>query len=219
MAIRIHPSILGADFVNLERELARIPTADAVHVDVMDSYFVEDLTFGPQTVKRIREVSPVPLDVHLMISDPDRNAVRYAEVGAQSVTFHVEAARDPKAIISALHAAGARAAIAMKPATPIQPYLELFHLVDMVLVCTVEPGRGGQPFLVDQLAKVEELCRYLEENNLSPLVEVDGGITRETLPAAYRSGANTFVAGSSVYGHGEPVDNIQILRESVGSAV
>jgi len=217
VGIRIHPSILGADFVNLERELSRIPTADAVHVDVMDYHFVDDLTFGPQMVKRIREVSPVPLDVHLMISDPDRHAARYAELGAQSVTFHVEAARDPQAIIADLHAAGAQAAIALKPATPIEPYLELFHLVDMVLVMTVEPGRGGQAFLVDQLTKIEDLCRYLGQHDLSPLVEVDGGINRETLPVAHRSGANTFVAGSSVYGHGDPVENIHILRESVGS--
>ena len=214
MPIRIHPSILSADFVNMERELQRISSADAVHVDVMDNHFVDNLTFGPQMVRRIRETSPVPLDVHLMIENPDRHAATYAELGAQSVTFHVEAAAHPHAIIDDLHAAGAQAAFAVKPATDIEPYLELCHLVEMVLIMTVEPGRGGQEFMADQMAKLEALSEYLEAHQLSTLIEVDGGITLETLPVAHRSGANTFVAGSSVFGHGEPADNIHALRAS-----
>lgn len=217
MAIRIHPSLLTADFVNLENELQKIASADAVHVDVMDNRFVDALTFGPQMVRRIQEVSPIPLDVHLMVENPDRHAMTYADLGAQSVTFHVEAASKPQRIIDALHAAGTQAAIALKPNTELEPYLELFHTVDMILVMTVEPGAGGQPFLASMLPKIERLAEYLSENQLSPRVEVDGGITIDTLPLAYQAGANTFVAGSSVYGHGAPSDNIQALRASMST--
>lgn len=217
MAIRIHPSLLTADFVNLENELQKIASADAVHVDVMDNRFVDALTFGPQMVRRIQEVSPIPLDVHLMVENPDRHAMTYADLGAQSVTFHVEAASKPQRIIDALHAAGTQAAIALKPNTELESYLELFHTVDMILVMTVEPGAGGQPFLASMLPKIERLAEYLSENQLSPRVEVDGGITIDTLPLAYQAGANTFVAGSSVYGHGAPSDNIQALRASMST--
>jgi len=217
VAIRIHPSLLTADFVNLENELQKIASADAVHVDVMDNRFVDALTFGPQMVRRIQEVSPIPLDVHLMVENPDRHAMTYADLGAQSVTFHVEAASKPQRIIDALHAAGTQAAIALKPNTELEPYLELFHTVDMILVMTVEPGAGGQPFLASMLPKIERLAEYLSENQLSPRVEVDGGITIDTLPLAYQAGANTFVAGSSVYGHGAPSDNIQALRASMST--
>jgi ribulose-phosphate 3-epimerase len=213
--IRIHPSILSADFVNMESELRRIDTADAVHVDVMDNHFVNALTFGPQMVKRIQEVSPVPLDVHLMIENPDLHAPVYAEIGAASVTFHVEAARDSLATIYAIKAAGAQAAIALKPGTALEPYFDLLHVVDMVLIMTVEPGAGGQPFMMEMMPKLESLATYLSDNNLSVAVEVDGGITRETLPIAFRSGADTFVAGSSVYGHGDPNSNIHALRHTI----
>ena len=215
MSIRIHPSILSADFVNMEAELARIGTADAVHVDVMDNHFVDALTFGPQMVARIADVSPVPLDVHLMIENPDRHAVRYAEIGAQSVTFHVEAAKDNAAIITALHDAGARAAIAIKPGTALDGYWELFHVVDMVLIMTVEPGAGGQAFMPEMMSKLEAARDYVLEHNLSVDLQVDGGITLDTLPTAHRHGATVFVAGSSVYGHGVPDDNISALRAAI----
>jgi ribulose-phosphate 3-epimerase len=212
--IRIHPSVLAADYVNMESELQRISTADAVHVDVMDNHFVPSLSFGPQMVKRIAQVSPVPLDVHLMINNADRHTATYAEMGAQSVTFHVEAATTPTAIISDLHDRGAKAGIALKPDTPVDDYLELFHLVDLILIMTVEPGAGGQAFLTPMMAKLDQLGAYLEQQNLSPLVQVDGGITIDTLHTALRHGANTFVAGSSVYGHGDPAHNIEALRAS-----
>jgi ribulose-phosphate 3-epimerase len=210
--IRIHPSILSADFVNLEKELGRIRDADAVHVDVMDNHFVPSLTFGLQTVKRIADVSPVPLDVHLMIENADHNATHYADVGAHSVTFHVEAAQDPLSIIHALHAQGAQAGIAVKPNTPLEPYLELFHEADMVLIMTVEPGAGGQAFMTQMMPKVEQAARYIADHSLSTTLQVDGGITVDTLPVAHAHGAGIFVAGSSVYGHGEPSDNIHALR-------
>ncbi len=213
--IRLHPSVLSADFVNMEAELHRIASADAVHVDVMDNHFVEALTFGPQMVKRIVEVSPVPLDVHLMIENPDYFAPRYGELGAQSVTFHVEAASDVAATIKAIHSQGAKAGIAVKPGTSLEPYLENFHEADLVLIMTVEPGAGGQAFLHDVMPKLQAARNYLEQAGLTPLLEVDGGITVETLPVAWRHGADTFVAGSSVFGHGQPKDNIEALRNSL----
>ena len=212
MSIRLHPSLLAADFVNIESELRRIDTADAVHVDVMDNHFVPALTFGPQMVGRIAQVSPIPLDVHLMIDNPDKHAVTYAEVGAHSVTFHVEAAKNCSTVVANLRQAGAAAGVALKPATPLEPYLELFHEVDMVLIMTVEPGAGGQAFMPEMMDKLEELSQYLAAHRLTPLVEVDGGITVTTLPLALHHGANTFVAGSSVYGSGEPQSNIAALR-------
>ena len=217
MNIRLHPSVLSADFVNMEAELQRISSADAVHVDVMDNHFVEALTFGPQMVKRIVEVSPVPLDVHLMIEKPDLFAPRYAELGAQSVTFHVEAASDVATTIQTIQSYGAKAGIAVKPGTPLEPYLENFHEADLVLIMTVEPGAGGQSFLHDVMPKLQAARNYLQEAGLSPLLEVDGGITVDTLPIAWRHGADTFVAGSSVFGQGQPEDNIQDLRNSLTS--
>ena len=215
MEIRIHPSILSADFVNMEADLHRISEADSVHVDVMDNHFVPALTFGPQMVKRIAQVSPVPLDVHLMIEDADKHAVTYAELGAQSVTFHVEAAKDPAQVIQQIHDAGSQAAIAIKPMTPIEPYFDLFHTVQMVLIMTVEPGAGGQAFMTEMMPKLEATARYLRENELGAVVQVDGGITLDTLPVAFAKGATVFVAGSSIYGHGQPSDNIRALRACI----
>ena len=215
MAIRIHPSVLSADFANMESELQKLSSADAVHVDVMDNHFVNALTFGPQMVRRIVEVSPVPLDVHLMIENPDRHAPAYAEIGAHSVTFHVEAARDCEAIIRSIKQVGSEVAIALKPETPLEPYRDLLPLVDMVLIMTVEPGAGGQPFMHSMMGKVETLVSFLRANSLDVRVEVDGGITLETIPIAFGHGADTFVAGSSVFGHGHPHDNIAALRATI----
>lgn len=212
MSVRIHPSILSADFVNLEAEIARISSADGVHCDVMDNHFVQALTFGPQTIQRIVAVSSLPVDVHLMIENPDKFAPGYGEIGAHSVTFHVEAARDVEGTIRAIQDTGARAAIALKPGTAVEPYLPLFHLVDMVLVMTVEPGAGGQAFLREMMAKLDTVAQYVADHRLDALVQVDGGITVDTLPIARAHGANTFVAGSSVYARGNPAENIAALR-------
>src|SRR6478735_5769928 len=149
MTTRISPSILAADFANFEHELGRIATADLVHVDIMDNHFVPNLTFGLPMVERLVQVSPVPLDVHLMIDDPDRWAPGYAEVGAASVTFHVEAAHDVVQTARAIRAAGALAGLSVKPRTPLEPYLELLPEFDTLLVMTVEPGFGGQEFMAD----------------------------------------------------------------------
>lgn len=214
MSVRINPSILSADFVNMEIELARISTADFVHVDVMDNHFVPNLTFGPQMVSRIQAVSPIPLDVHLMIEDPERWAPAYAELGAFSVTFHVEAAIDPVLLARRLRSIGARAGIAVKPNTPIDPYLEILHEFDQVLVMTVEPGFGGQSFMDSVMPKLESLSTQVSKSGLDVWLQVDGGVDERTICLAAEAGADTFVAGSSVYNSGDPAENIAALRSA-----
>ena len=217
MPVRISPSILTADFANLEHELARIATADLVHVDVMDNHFVPNLTFGQRMVESLQRVSALPLDVHLMIDDPDRWAPGYAEAGAFSVTFHAEAVADPVALARKLRAMGARAGIAVKPGTAIEPYLELLSEFDQVLVMTVEPGFGGQSFIRSTMPKLEQLSTAVAKSGLDIWLQVDGGITEETIVIAAEAGANTFVAGSSVFNVGEPAAQIAALRSAAQS--
>ncbi|MEO8529326.1 MAG: ribulose-phosphate 3-epimerase [Pseudolysinimonas sp.] len=200
MTVRIEPSILTADFANLEAEVRRIATADAVHVDVMDNNFVPNLTFGPRMVERLQAVSPIPLDVHLMISDADRWAVGYAELGVLSVTFHVEAATDPVGVARAIRAAGSRAGVAVKPGTDLAPYLENLAEFDQILVMTVEPGFGGQVFMTDMLRKVADARAAIDAAGVDVWLQVDGGISLDTIERAAAAGADTFVAGSAVYG-------------------
>ena len=216
MPVRINPSILSADFVNLERDVARIATADLVHVDVMDNHFVPNLTFGPQMVSRIQAVSPIPLDVHLMIDDPDRWAPGYAELGAFSVTFHAEAAADVVALARRLREIGARAGLAVKPGTAIEPYLELLAEFDQVLVMTVEPGFGGQSFIASVMPKLRVLSDAVAGSGLDVWLQVDGGVDERTIEIAAEAGADTFVAGSSVYNAGDPAENIAALRAAAG---
>jgi ribulose-phosphate 3-epimerase len=209
---RINPSILAADFVNLERDIASIATADLVHVDVMDNHFVPNLTFGPQMVGRIQDVSPIPLDVHLMIDDPDQWAPAYAELGAYSVTFHVEAASDSVALARRLRAIGARAGIAVKPGTDIRPYLELLPEFDQILVMTVEPGFGGQSFMPETMPKLQALRAAVAASGLDVWLQVDGGIDPTTIEIARDAGADTFVAGSAVFRSPDRADAIAQLR-------
>jgi len=211
MTVRINPSILAADFANFERELGRISTADLVHVDIMDNHFVPNLTFGPPMVKRLQELSAIPLDIHLMIDDPDHWAPGYAELGAYSVTFHAEAARDAVALARTLRRLGARAGIALKPGTPVDDYLELLPEFDQVLVMTVEPGFGGQSFMQSTMPKLASLRRTVDAAGLDVWLQVDGGVTLETITVARDAGADTFVAGSSVFA-GEPAEQIAALR-------
>ena len=212
MPARINPSILSADFVNLERDLNRIATADLVHVDVMDNHFVPNLTFGPQMVGRIQAVSPLPLDVHLMIDNPDRWAPAYAELGAFSVTFHAEAATDVVLLARRLRAIGARAGLAVKPDTPIEPYLDLLGEFDQILVMTVEPGFGGQSFIESVMPKLVSLSDAVRQLGLDIWLQVDGGVDERSIAVAAEAGANTFVAGSSVYNAGNAEENIAALR-------
>ncbi len=208
----ISPSILSADFVNLQAELGRIANADAVHVDVMDNHFVPNLTIGLPVVQRIQEVSPVPLDAHLMIAEVDRWAPAYADAGLASVTFHVEASNAPIKLARELRARGAKAGMALRPATPVEPYLDMLSELDVLLIMTVEPGFGGQSFLDVTLPKIRRAQQAIEGSGVDVAIQVDGGITEETITRAAEAGATMFVAGSAVYGAADPGKAIELLR-------
>lgn len=210
--VRVNPSILSADFVNMQADLQRIGAADFVHVDVMDNHFVPNLTFGPQMVARIQETSPVPLDVHLMIDDPDRWAPGYAEMGAESVTFHLEAAADPVALARRLRAAGARAGVAVKPGTGVEGLYGVLDEFDQILVMTVEPGFGGQSFMPETMPKLQALSAEVRRRGAQVWLQVDGGIGESTIAQAAEAGADTFVAGSAVFGADDPGRAIEALR-------
>ena len=212
MSVLINPSILSADFANLERDLGAIATADFAHVDVMDNHFVPNLTIGLPVVTRLAQVSPVPLDVHLMIEDADRWAPAYAEAGAASVTFHAEAAQAPVRLARELRGAGVRSSIALRPASPVEPLLDLLAEFDMVLVMTVEPGFGGQSFIEGTLPKIRRLRQAVDAAGLDTWIQVDGGVSRSTVGRIAAAGANVFVAGSAVYGADDVAAEIAALR-------
>ncbi len=216
--VRIQPSILAADWADMRGELERIRNADHVHVDVMDNHFVPNLTFGPQMVETVQRVSPIPLDVHLMIEDPDRWAPGYAELGAFSVTFHAEAAADPVALARRIREIGSRASIALKPGTAVEPYLELLPEFDQVLVMTVEPGFGGQSFMPEVMPKLRLLREVADREGLDVWLQVDGGIAADTIGIAAEAGADTFVAGSAVYGATDVDAAIAGLRHAAAHA-
>jgi ribulose-phosphate 3-epimerase len=217
VSARIHPSILAADFARLGDELERIRTADLIHFDVMDYHFVPNLSFGMPIFETITKSSPLPLDVHLMISDPGRWAPGYAEAGAASVTFHAEATDDPTAVARDIRAAGARPALALKPGTAIEPYLEILGEFDMVLVMTVEPGFGGQKFMPETMPKLRSLRERIDAEGLELRLQVDGGIDATTIATAAEHGADTFVAGSSVFGAENAAARIELLRETAAA--
>ncbi|KYH44311.1 ribulose-phosphate 3-epimerase [Branchiibius sp. NY16-3462-2] len=212
----ISPSILSADFANLQAELDRISNADWAHVDVMDNHFVPNLTLGAPVVEALAKVSPIPLDAHLMIEDPDRWAPEYAEVGARSVTFHIEAAADPVKLARTLRAEGARASMALKPGTPFAPYEDLLPELDMVLVMTVEPGFGGQSFMADQMPKVHQVREAVRRFGGEIWVQVDGGVSASTIEQCAAAGADVFVAGSAVYGAESAAGAVDELRALAG---
>lgn len=218
MQPHVHPSILSADFVNFERDFQTISAADAIHVDVMDGHFVPNMTFGLPMVKRMIQISSVPIDVHLMIDSPDRDAVSYADAGASSVTFHLEAAVDPVKIAREIRAAGAKSAIAVKPATGLEFVLDHLDEFDMLLVMTVEPGFGGQKFMDDMLAKIVEGAAAISKSGKAIRLQVDGGIDLSNIAAASTAGADTFVAGNSVFSAENRNSRIAGLRELAQSA-
>jgi ribulose-phosphate 3-epimerase len=214
MAIRICPSILNADHSRLAEEIAAVATSDLLHLDVMDNIFVPNQTFTLDESREIIASSPIPVDTHLMIADPDLRAVHYAKAGSASVTFHLEASADPIGTINQLRSAGSRVGIAIKPNTPFENVRALLSEIDMLLVMTVEPGFGGQKFMSDQLPKIEEAHRAISKITVKrPWLQVDGGISIETIALAARAGADTFVAGSAIYRAEDPAEAIRTLRE------
>jgi ribulose-phosphate 3-epimerase len=212
VGIQITPSILNADFADLGAEVARIGSADWVHVDIMDNHFVPNLTFGPAMVEALARSTDRPLDAHLMIEDPDRNALPYVEAGCGSVTFHVEAARAPVRLARELRSHGARASMGLKPATPIEPYEDLLPELDMVLLMTVEPGFGGQKFLDLCLPKIRRARELMDKHGVETWLQVDGGISLDTIERCAEAGADVFVAGSAVYSADDPERMIADLR-------
>lgn len=200
MAKMVAPSILSADFANLEKEVKAIAAAGAdwAHVDVMDGHFVPNLTIGIPVVKALKKVSPIPLDVHLMITEPEKYVAEFVKAGADYLTIHVESTKDPAAVLKQITSLGCKAGITLRPGTPVESVLPLLPLCELVLVMTVEPGFGGQSFMADQIAKISALRAEITKKNLKCLIEVDGGITDVTAKLCHE--ADVFVAGSYVFG-------------------
>jgi ribulose-phosphate 3-epimerase len=218
VGLQITPSILTADFAALGAELARIPSCDWVHVDVMDNHFVPNLTFGPTMVEALGRSTDRPIDAHLMITEPDRHAPAYVEAGAGSVTFHVEAAAAPVRLAREIRSAGGRASMALRPATPIEPYADLLPELDMVLLMTVEPGFGGQRFLELCLPKIRRTRELLDRHGVETWLQVDGGVSLETIGRCAEAGADVFVAGSAVFDADDPDAMVVALRERAAEA-
>jgi ribulose-phosphate 3-epimerase len=218
MSVRIQPSILSADFVNLERDFATISSADGIHVDVMDGHFVPNMTFGTGMVKRMQEITTLPLDVHLMIEKPDHWAPKYAELGVFSVTVHYEACENVVDVAKSIKASGARAGLSIKPHTPVSVLQGLMEHFDQILVMSVEPGFGGQSFIPTSIEKIASVRSLIANENPATWLQVDGGIDLATISKAAAAGADTFVAGSSVFGSLDRNAMITQLRQTAEAA-
>jgi ribulose-phosphate 3-epimerase len=210
--IRITPSILNADFSQLDAEIAKIASvSDYIHLDVMDNVFVPNFTFDFDAASKIIRSSPIPIDSHLMVADVDQIAIDYAQAGSASVTIHAEATRDIGATLKGIRSHGARAALALKPATEIEEYADFVDNVDMFLIMTVEPGFGGQKFMDSMMDKVRRTRKIIGSRPI--WLQVDGGISLETIEIAVQAGADTFVAGSAVFKAEDPAQMVNALRE------
>ncbi|MBQ2755179.1 MAG: ribulose-phosphate 3-epimerase [Oscillospiraceae bacterium] len=218
--LQIAPSLLAADFAKLGEETAAMETAGAemLHIDIMDGHFVPNISMGYGVVKCIRPHSKAVFDVHLMITDPVRYSPEFVKAGADIITFHLEAVEDPEATIKAIRDLGVKVGISVKPKTPASAVLKYLHMVDLILVMTVEPGFGGQKFMADMMPKLREISEYCKANGLDPYIEVDGGIDETTIKETVINGANPFVAGSSLFSksdYNEAVKNLRASAESV----
>ena len=214
--VRITPSILNANRDDLRNEIAKIASAsDLLHLDVMDDLFVPNFTFDFEASSKIIDECLIPVDAHLMVAEVDNVAAAYAEIGAASVTIHVEACENIRQTLRAIRSAGARAAIAVKPRTEIDLYADFFDEVDMVLVMTVEPGFGGQKFMKDMMDKVKRTRSLIGDREI--WLQVDGGISLDTIEIAHNAGADTFVAGSAVFSAQDPADMVNKLRDKVAT--
>jgi ribulose-phosphate 3-epimerase len=213
--LRITPSILNADHANLNAEIAKIAEdSDLVHLDIMDNHFVPNLTWNFDEAEKIIAQCPIPVDAHLMINDVDRIALDYASAGAGSVTIHIEASRTPIQTFKSLRKLGARAGMALKPGTEIEPYSDFLGEIDMLLVMTVEPGFGGQKFMADMMDKVRRSKKLIGDRPI--WIQVDGGVSMETIAIAREAGADTFVAGSAVFNSPDPAEMVKMLRLRAG---
>ncbi len=214
----LSPSILAADFKNLGQQIIDVDTAGAqyIHIDVMDGTFVPSISFGMPLIKSIRSATDKVFDVHLMIVDPLRYIKEFAEIGADIITFHLEAAPDVQAVIDEIHACGKKAGISIKPGTAAEELAPYLDKVDMILVMTVEPGFGGQPFIESSYDKIRAVRAMLTERGLDTDVQVDGGITKDNIRSVIEAGANVIVAGSTVY-RGDAAQNTKDLLKLMES--
>jgi ribulose-phosphate 3-epimerase len=217
--MQISPSVLAADFARLADEAAAVAeVADWLHIDVMDGHFVPNLTIGLPVVAALYKHASLPLDCHLMIADPDRWAPEYADAGARNVTIHAEASRSPVRTLRMIRSAGARAGLGINPSTPVEPYADLLPEIDMLLVMTVEPGFGGQPFLDLVLPKIRRARELITRHGGEIWLQVDGGVSEETIGRCAEAGADVFVAGTAVFGAQDPADAVEFLRTTAASA-
>jgi ribulose-phosphate 3-epimerase len=209
--LRITPSILNADHSNLNAEIAKIAKdSDLIHLDIMDNLFVPNLTWDFAAAENIIADCPIPVDAHLMINDVDRIALDYAQAGAASVTIHIEAAENPARTLRSLRKLGSRAGLALKPGTEIELYADLLDEIDMLLIMTVEPGFGGQKFMANMMDKVRRSKDLIGDRPI--WIQVDGGISMDTIAVAREAGADTFVAGSAVFNAPDPAEMVKMLR-------
>ncbi|GAA3017829.1 ribulose-phosphate 3-epimerase [Tetragenococcus solitarius] len=215
--MKISPSILSADFANLQRDIELVEKSgvDYIHVDVMDGHFVPNITFGPDVIKAIRPVTKLPLDTHLMIDNPESYIDAFAEAGADIIGVHVEATAHIHRALQMIKNKNVQAEVVINPGTPVESIRHVLSMVDQVLVMTVNPGFGGQFFIEETLSKIQQLAKLKDEHGYNYDIEVDGGIVPETAKRCKEAGANVFVAGSYIYGAEQPKEKIQLLKEAV----